>query len=785
MKTFYSRICLTLLLILSGSSLLNAQCTGNTASGSYCTRSSYYYGEILPNLGCGTYTSVSPYSPGEYFRMPVLPGACYTVQTCGAGIDTQIGVFQGTTTTGPFSYNDDNGPLCTGTQASVNFVPTFNDYARVDVRQYNCQSGGSSSITLRVRQNNNLQITSSAASMCAGQTRTLTATPSPVAPFTAAAGNGGTFTGTGVSGNTFTAPTPAGASQTYTITYTYGYCSTTQSITVFRNPTTANAGTNQNISCGGTTATLAANTPSVGTGAWTLVSGTGTISNPSSPTSTVTGLTPGASSTFRWTITNGPCTASTDNVVITSVTDGTAPVPTVATLPDITAQCQVTSLTPPTATDNCSGTITGTTGTSLPITSQGITVVTWTYNDGNGNTSTQTQNVVINDNTAPSPNAASLPNITAQCQVTSLTPPTATDNCGGSVTGTTSASLPITAQGTTVVTWTYTDVNGNSSTQTQNVVITDANAPVPNVASLPNINSQCAVTSIAAPTATDNCSGSVTATTGTTFPISTQGTTVVTWTYDDGNGNTSTQTQNVVIDDVTAPTPSLATLADVIAQCQVISLTAPTATDNCGGTVTVTNDATLPISAQGTTVVTWTYDDGNGNTSTQTQNVVIDDVTPPTPDVATLADVTAECQVTSLTAPTATDNCGGTVTVSNDATLPISTQGTTVVTWTYTDVNGNSSTQTQNVVVDDVTAPTPDVATLADVTAQCEVTSLTSPTATDNCGGVVTVTNDATLPISTQGTTVVTWTYDDGNGKTSTQTQNVVLDDVTAPTPDL
>ncbi len=76
------------------------------------------------------------------------------------------------------------------------------------------------------------------------------------------------------------------------------------------------------------------------------------------------------------------------------------------------------------------------------------------------------------------------------------------------------------------------------------------------------------------------------------------------------------------------------------------------------------------------------------NSSTQTQNVVITDVTAPVADVATLADVTAECSVAALTAPTATDNCGGTVTVTNDATLPITTQGTTVVTWTYTDVNG-------------------------------------------------------------------------------------------------
>ncbi len=39
--------------------------------------------------------------------------------------------------------------------------------------------------------------------------------------------------------------------------------------------------------------------------------------------------------------------------------------------------------------------------------------------------------------------------------------------------------------------------------------------------------------------------------------------------------------------------------------------------------MTASHDATLPITTQGTTVITWTYDDGNGNTATQTQNVVI------------------------------------------------------------------------------------------------------------------------------------------------------------------
>jgi gliding motility-associated-like protein len=550
-------------------------------------------------------------------------------------------------------------------------------------------------------------------------------------------------------------------------------------------PQISNAGTDQSINCN--TTILNGNVVSLGTGAWSIVSGTGgSFGNFSNPTSTFIGVS-NTIYVLRWTITNGSCT-STDDVIITILGDITAPVANIASLASVTAECSVTSLVAPTATDNCVGSVTATSNAVLPITGEGTTtVVTWTYNDGNGNTSTQTQNVVINDTTAPVANVASLASVTAECSVTSLVAPTATDNCVGSVTATSNAVLPITGEGTTtVVTWTYNDGNGNTSTQTQNVVINDTTAPVANVASLADVTAQCSVTSLVAPTATDNCVGSVTATSNAVLPITGEGTTtVVTWTYNDGNGNTSTQTQNVVINDTTAPVANVASLADVTAQCSVISLVAPTATDNCVGSVTATSNAVLPITGEGTTtVVTWTYNDGNGNTSTQTQNVVINDTTAPVANIASLASVTAECSVTSLVAPTATDNCVGIVTATSNAVLPITGEGTTtVVTWTYNDGNGNTSTQTQNVVINDTTAPVANIASLASVTAECSVTSLVAPTATDNCVGIVTATSNAVLPITGEGTTtVVTWTYNDGNGNTSTQTQNVIIDDVTDPT---
>ncbi len=83
-------------------------------------------------------------------------------------------------------------------------------------------------------------------------------------------------------------------------------------------PTVSAAGPDQNF-CG-TIVTLAANAPTIGTGAWSFVTNPDLLpltafSNTASPTSTFTG-TAGQTYILRWTITNGICTASTDDVQI-------------------------------------------------------------------------------------------------------------------------------------------------------------------------------------------------------------------------------------------------------------------------------------------------------------------------------------------------------------------------------------------------------------------------------------------------------------------------------------
>ncbi len=118
-------------------------------------------------------------------------------------------------------------------------------------------------------------------------------------------------------------------------------------------------------------------------------------------------------------------------VIITSLIPCDNLIPDLESLPNINAQCEVSTLTPPSAINNCGEQFTGTPNVTFPITTQGTTVVTWTYDDGNGNTATQTQNVIINDSEAPSMSFSdsSDANITSCETNLNIASPTVGDNC--------------------------------------------------------------------------------------------------------------------------------------------------------------------------------------------------------------------------------------------------------------------------------------------------------------------------------------------------------------------
>ncbi len=436
-------------------------------------------------------------------------------------------------------------------------------------------------------------------------------------------------------------------------------------------------------------------------------------------------------------------------------------------MPVINRECSY-GFNPPSTTDNCSGTIIGTTNQTFPITRQGLTRIVWTFTDQAGNSITMNQFVVITDRVAPP--SVNLPTITAPCSVNSLPFPTTVDNCAGRITATTTQLFPITS--TTNVAWRFDDRHGNISYSHQQVIITDTEAPL--VPTLADITVACSLSSIIPPTTTDNCSGVVTGTTTQQFPITNS--TMVVWTFTDNAGNLVTANQNIIIIDT--ENPVIPILPTITSQCDLSSLTAPTTTDNCSGIVIGTTAQTFPITSS--TLVTWIFTDNVGNSVTANQNVVITDDTQ-NPDVPTLDDVIAQCEVTSLTAPTTTDNCSGTVTGTTLQVLPITTQGTNIVTWTFTDAAGNSVTASQNIIIEDTENPTitapENIIVNADIGfCTASAIDLGTPTGADNCG-TVTFSNDAPA-IFPAGTTTVTWIATDLAGNTATSTQIVeVLDD--------
>jgi hypothetical protein len=140
---------------------------------------------------------------------------------------------------------------------------------------------------------------------------------------------------------------------------------------------------------------------------------------------------------------------------------------------------------------------------------------------------------------------------------------------------------------------------------------------------LTDLNEECSVTAVA-PTTTDACAGVITGTTTDPLTYTTQGSFVINWTFDDGNGNNIQAAQNVVVQDVTPPTATAP--ADVVTCDGTVSFIGLTAvTDNCStplvtyelsGATTGSGsgaDASMMVFDPGVTTLTYTLDDGNGN----------------------------------------------------------------------------------------------------------------------------------------------------------------------------
>ncbi len=110
--------------------------------------------------------------------------------------------------------------------------------------------------------------------------------------------------------------------ETYEFQWTVstGFCSSTDEVIVtdYELPSTADASATITEMCTLSPIELLGNTPTVGLGTWTQISGDPVvILNPNNPETSVVGGEEGKTYGFRWTISNGPCAVSSDDVTVT------------------------------------------------------------------------------------------------------------------------------------------------------------------------------------------------------------------------------------------------------------------------------------------------------------------------------------------------------------------------------------------------------------------------------------------------------------------------------------
>ncbi|WP_407521112.1 HYR domain-containing protein [Lacibacter sp. MH-610] len=448
---------------------------------------------------------------------------------------------------------------------------------------------------------------------------------------------------------------------------------------------------------------------------------------------------------------------------------------------------------------------------NFPVGSTSVTVVA---TDVNGRSATNAFTVNITDTEAPvlvDPADVTGTNDAGKCyKVVVLTAPVASDNCGIAVAGVTATGIPADNKfpvGTTTVTWSVTDIHGNTTTQSQDVTITDTEAPVlvdPADVTGTNDAGKCyKVVVLTAPVASDNCGIAVAGVTATGIPADNKfpvGTTTVTWSVTDIHGNTTTQSQDVTITDTEAPVlvdPADVTGTNDAGKCyKVVVLTAPVASDNCGIAVAGVTATGIPADNKfpvGTTTVTWSVTDIHGNTTTQSQDVTITDTEAPV--LVDPADVTGtndagKCyKVVVLTAPVASDNCGIAVAGVTATGIPADNKfpvGTTTVTWSVTDIHGNTTTQSQDVTITDTEAP--NVITRP-VTIYLNASGIATTTAaavnngsTDNCGIATITLSKTSFNCSNVGTNNVVLIITDIHGNTASANAVVTVVDNIPPT---
>jgi hypothetical protein len=469
----------------------------------------------------------------------------------------------------------------------------------------------------------------------------------------------------------------------------------------------------------------------------------------------------------------------------------------------------------PSATNNCPG-------TSVVLTAAAANSYSWNTGDSTQSitvTAGTASNYTVNAQSAFCSASASIlvqgidtvapvaicQNITANLDATGNASITAAQVNNGSSDACGIASMTVSPNtftcanvGPNAVTLTVTDVNGNVSTCTSTVTVQDLIAPV---AICQNITANLDATGNASITAaqvnngsSDACGIASMTVSPNTFTCANVGPNAVTLTVTDVNGNVSTCSSTVTVQDLIAPVAICQNITVNLDATGNASITAAQlnngSSDACGIASMTVSPNTFTCANVGPNAVTLTVTDVNGNVSTCTSTVTVQDLIAP---VATCRNTTVTLDASGHATVLAsqinngsTDNCGIVSMSVSPSSFTCANFGANPVTLTVTDAHGNSSTCTATVTVQDNTPP---VANCHNATIYLDASGHAVLTAaqvnngsTDNCGIASVTVSPASFTCANVGTNPVTLTVTDVHGNVSTCTASVTVVDNIPPT---
>ncbi|MEL7120964.1 MAG: hypothetical protein AAFO07_16040, partial [Bacteroidota bacterium] len=278
-----------------------------------------------------------------------------------------------------------------------------------------------------------------------------------------------------------------------------------------------------------------------------------------------------------------------------------------------------------------------------------------------------------------------------------------------------------------------------------------------------------------------------------TFSCSEVGTQIVTLTAKDVNNNEGTCTSNVEVQDKIKPEAVCNNLTVQLDANGNGSITIQDvdggSTDACGIANLILDKTDFDCSDIGTQSITLTVMDNNDNEDTCPATITVEDNFSP---VAICNDLTVQLDANGNASITTQDVDGGSTDACGIASIMLDNDGFTCsevgaekVTLTVTDNNGKVSTCTSNVMVEDNFTP---VAICNDLTVQLDASGNASITAQDVDGGSTDACGIASIKLdndgftcSEVGTETVTLTVTDNNGKVSTCTSSVRVEDNVSP----